>query len=163
MEIAPFSPRLAHTIGPKYCGQLASFPFNMRSMKWMFLFPVCLILIGCGAPPSKEDHIKQVRDVIAKAGGETKILNESRILFPRCSAHVWSMPGVGPEDSCFDGLPGIQSLGDVFYYASDHVRIRVHNSHRDTYFIYLLNPDKPPPANFERIAGNVGFIDPEPL
>lgn len=69
------------------------------------------------------------------------------------------MPGVGPEDRCFDGLSGIQSLGDVFYYQSGYVRIRVHNSHWDTYFIYLVNPDQPPPANFERIAGNVGFMD----
>ena len=70
------------------------------------------------------------------------------------------MPGVGPEDRCFDGLPGIQSLGDVFYYESGYVEIRVHNSHQDTYFIYLLNPEQPPPTNFERIAGNVGFMKP---
>ena len=71
------------------------------------------------------------------------------------------MPGVGPEDSCFDGLPGIQSLGDVFFYEPGHIRIRVHNSHRDTYFIYLLEPGQPQPTGFERIAGNVGFIEPD--
>lgn len=70
------------------------------------------------------------------------------------------MPGVGPEDHCLDGLPGIQSLGDVFYYEPGHIRIRVHNSHRDTFFIYLLEPGQAEPANFERIAGNVGFIEP---
>ncbi len=72
---------------------------------------------------------------------------------------IWSMPGVGPEDNCFEGLSGIQSLGDVFYYEPGHVRIRIHNSHEDTYFIYLLDPGQPQPANFECIAGNVGFIE----
>ncbi len=70
------------------------------------------------------------------------------------------MPGVGRGDSCLHGLPGIQSLGDVFYYEPGHVRIRVHNSHGDTYFIYLLDAKQPEPATFERIAGNVGFIEP---
>ncbi|MDB6065445.1 MAG: hypothetical protein JWR26_1653 [Pedosphaera sp.] len=127
----------------------------------MFLLPLCLILMGCGgAPASKADHIKQVQQAIAQAGGEAKILAESRILFPRCLTKIWSMPGVGPEDYCFDGLPGIKSLGDVFYYESSQIRIRVHNSHQDTYFICLLDPDKPHPENFERITGNVGFIKP---
>jgi hypothetical protein len=129
-------------------------------MKWMLLLPLCLMLIGCGgAPASKADHIKQVQKVIADAGGEAKILAESRILFPRCLSKAWSFPGVGPEDHCFDGLPGIKSLGDAFYYESGQVRIRVHNSHKDTYFIYILDPDKPPPENFERITANVGFIN----
>ncbi len=130
-------------------------------MKWTFQIALCLILVGCEAPPSKEAHVKQVQRAIVEAGGEAKILNESRILFPRCSAKVWSMPGVRREDRCFEGLPGIQSLGDVFYYEPGHVRIRVHNSHRDTYFIYLLNPEQPQPADFESIAGNVGFIKPK--
>ena len=128
-------------------------------MKGIAHIVVGLLLIGCGQAPSKNVHIEQMQRAIAKAGGEAEILKESQILFPRCSAKAWSMPGVGREDGCFRGLPAIQSLGDVFYYKPGHVRIRVHNSHRDTYFIYLLDPEQPQPANFERIDGNVGFIE----
>jgi hypothetical protein len=129
-------------------------------MKSVFAIPFCFILMGCSHPPSNEAHIKQVQRAILKAGGEAQILTESQVLFPRCSAKIWSMPGVGREDSCLYGLPGIQSLGDVFYYEPGYVRIRVHNSHRDTYFICLLDPEQPQPASFERVAGNVGFIEP---
>ena len=131
-----------------------------RSIESVFPILVCATLVGCSPLPSKEAHIKQVQRAIVKAGGEAEILKESQTLFPRCSAKLWSVPGVGREDSCFHGLPGIQSLGDVFYYEPGHVCIRVHNSHRDTYFIYLLDPEQPQPASFERIAGNVGFIEP---
>jgi len=128
-----------------------------------FTIFVCVIFIGC-FPPSKEAHIKQVRQRITKAGGESEILKESRVLFPRCAKREWAEPGVGLKDSSLYGLPGIQSLGDVFFYKWGKIRIRVHNSHRDIYFIYLLDPDQPQPAGFERyferIAGNVGFLSP---
>ena len=104
--------------------------------------------------------MKQIKTLVAKAGGEATILKESQLLFPRCASKRWSMPGVGPEDRCFDGLSGIRSLGDVFFYEPGHIRIRVHNSHFDTYFIYILDPEKSQPAKFERIIGNVGFIEP---
>jgi hypothetical protein len=143
------------------CRNLSS---HIRSMKIVFPILLSLVLAGCSpassTPPSRAAHVKQVQQLIVKAGGESEILKESRILFPRCSAKKWSMPGVGPEDGCFAGLSGIQSLGDVFYYELGRVRIRIHNSHQDTYFIYLLDPEQPQPANFERIAGNVGFIEP---
>jgi hypothetical protein len=61
------------------------------------------------------------------------------------------------------GFTGITNLGDVFEYdpwRRDRIEVRVHNSHDDTYWLVLLNPDTPEPAVFERIAGNVGFIDP---
>src|SRR5438132_14085803 len=99
-------------------------------MTTLFQISLCLLVVGCSPPPSKEARAKQVQRVIAKAGGEAEILKESRILFPRCSAKIWSMPGVGPDDRCFDGLSGIQGLGDVFYYEPSYVRIRVHNSHQ---------------------------------
>ena len=109
--------------------------------------------------PSKEGHVRQVREAVERAGGEAEILKESRLLFPRCAGKTWSMPGVGREDHCLDGLPGIRRLGDVFYYASGVVRIRVHNNHFDTYFIFLLDPDQAPPAVYERIIGNVCFLN----
>jgi hypothetical protein len=129
-------------------------------MKTIFAILLCAATAGCSPSQSKEAQIKQVQQAIQKAGGEAEILKESAVLFPRCSAKKWSSPGVGADDRCFDGLPVIQSLGDVFYYESGHIRVRVHNSHRDTYFIYILDPQQPQPPNFERIAGNVGFIEP---
>jgi hypothetical protein len=129
-------------------------------MKKVFTILLCVATAGCSPSPSKEAHIKQVQQAIQKAGGEAEILKESSVLFPRCSTKKWSMPGVRSGDPCFDGLPAIQSLGDVFYYESGHIRVRVHNSHSDTYFIYILDPQQSQPPNFERIAGNVGFIEP---
>jgi hypothetical protein len=140
-------------------GALLVTAYPQRSMKCVFAILVCAVLIGCSPPPSKEAHVKQVQRAVISAGGEAEVLKESRVLFPRCSAKVWRMPGVGSEDACFQGLPGIQRLGDVFYYQSGCVRIRVHNSHQDTYFIYLLDPEQPQPVGFEPVSGNIGFID----
>jgi hypothetical protein len=111
----------------------------------------------------KATHRKQVRQAIEKAGGETNILTESRTLFLRFKQMSNSAPFHTPQEKYFQGLPGITNLGDVFYFSiqePDRIQIRIHNNHFDTYFIDLLNPDSPEPAGFERIAGNVGFIEP---
>ena len=147
-----------------------SFLLINGSMKTFSLIVLSMILVGCGPPPPvpKHTHIKQVQGAIAKAGGVTNIINESRTLFTRLSQKKNPAPfygaEYGAEDPCFHGLAGITNLGDVFHYASyepDRIHIRIHNSHFDTYFIDLLNPDLPEPAGFERIAGNVGFIEPD--
>jgi hypothetical protein len=134
-------------------------------MKILLAIVVGMMLVGCGPPPPipKATHVQQVQRLIARGGGVTNILTESRKLFTRLSQKKDVAPFYGAEDRCFEGLPGITNLGDVFYYASyepDRVQIRIHNGHFDTYFIHLLNPDLPVPAGFERIAGNVGFIEP---
>lgn len=117
--------------------------------------------MGCFAsgPSSKQDRIKQVKDTIAKAGGEGVILRESKELFARCARNAWPAPGTR-QDEFLKNLHGIQSLGDVFYHQDGRIHIRVYNSHNDTYFIDLLDPDRPQPKNFESIQGNVGFINP---
>ena len=147
-----------------------SFLLINGSMKTFSLIVLSMMLVGCGPPPPvpKHTHIKQVQGAIAKAGGVTNIINESRTLFTRLSQKKNPAPfygaEYGTEDPCFHGLSGITNLGDVFHYASyepDRIHIRIHNSHFDTYFIDLLNPDLPEPAGFERIAGNVGFIEPD--
>lgn len=123
---------------------------------------LCLALLGCWSrQSSKVARIRQVQRAIAVAGGETNVLNESRVLFSRLSKHTPLL--LGPESSCFEGLRGITNLGDAYFYqhhTSDRVRVRVYNSHFDVFFIHILNPDMPEPAGFERVAGNVGFIVP---
>jgi hypothetical protein len=135
--------------------------YNHGSMKPLLAIVVSMMLVGCGPPPPvpKEAHIQQVKRAIAQAGGVTNIINESRTLFTRLSrkAALYTT-----DDSCFEGLPGLTNLGDVFHFEPlqpDLIHIRIHNTHYDTYFIDLLNPDRPEPAGFERIAGNVGFIE----
>jgi len=132
-------------------------------MKWLFQVVLCISLIGCAPPPaSKATHIKQVQRAVAKAGGETNILTESRTLFVRLSHKTNFALAEMAGNRCFEGLSGITNLGDVFQYEPsepDRVQIRIHNSHFDTYFIYLLNPDLPQPSGFAPIAGNVGFIE----
>ncbi len=130
-----------------------------RWMKLVSLVILCFALTGCDRPSSKTARVQQVRQEVVQGGGETRILDESRILFARCSTQDWSFPFVTAENHCFAGLTGITNLGDVFYYYPDHFEIRIHNSHVDTYFIALLNPDRPEPTGFEKIAGNVGFIN----
>ena len=96
-------------------------------------------------------------------GGETNILNESHTLFMRLAGGTNNSPFYMAGDRRFESLSSITNLGDVFHYEPsepDRVSIRVHNSHFDTYFIFLVNPDLPQPPSFERIAGNVGFIEP---
>jgi len=139
-----------------------------RSVKNILGTIACIALVGCGPPPPvpKEMHVKQVRQAIARAGGETNILTESRTLFSRFEEMKGSGPFHSPEEKCFEGLSGITNLGDVFWYSSnepERIQIRIHNSHFDTYFIDLLNPDSPEPAGFEKIAGNVGFIESKPV
>jgi hypothetical protein len=139
--------------------------YNQGSMKTLLAIVASMVLVGCGPPPPvpKELHIQQVQRSIAQAGGVTNIINESRTLFRRLSEKKDAAPFYGAEDQCFQGLSGITNLGDVFHYASyepDRIHIRIHNSHFDTYFIDLLNPDLPEPTGFERIAGNIGFIEP---
>jgi len=133
-------------------------------MKSVLGIIACIVLVGCGPPPPvpRETHVKQVRKAIEKAGGETNLLTDSRTLFARLLQTADSAPFYGPEDQCFQGLSGITNLGDVFWFSKqepDRIHIRIHNSHFDTYFIDLLNPDLPEPVGFERIAGNVGFIE----
>lgn len=134
------------------------------SMKNVFGIIACIALIGCGPSPPvpKETHVKQVLQSIVMAGGESNILTDSRILFARFKEMGDSAPFHTPEEKYFQGLPSITNLGDVFYFSSkepDRIHVRIHNSHFDTYFIDLLNPDSPEPTGFERIAGNVGFIE----
>jgi|SRR5882762_7243965 len=133
-------------------------------MKSVFLIIVCISLIGCHpSPASKETHIKQVQRAIAKAGGETNILAESRTLFTRLSRETNSILSGMADHRYFERLSAITNLGDVFEFDSsepDLIRIRVYKSHWDIYFIALVNPDHPQPAGFERIAGNVGFLEP---
>lgn len=132
-----------------------------RSMESALPILFFITVMGCSPPPSKEAHITQVQHAIAKAGGETNILSESRTLFRRLSREDNSVPFYTADNRCFEGLSGITNLGDVFYYEPERIHIRIHNSHFDTYFIDLLNPDRPEPPGFERIAGNVGFIEPK--
>lgn len=128
---------------------------------------VCVVLLGCGPPPPARtaSHVKQVRQAVAKGGGETNILNESRELFARLSMETNSVVQEMADNNVLcRGLSGIPNLGDVLYYnpsSPDRIEVRIHNSHFDTYLIVILNPDFPVPAGFERIAGNVGFIEPE--
>jgi len=140
-------------------------PEQYRSMKGVLALFVCTVLIGCAPPPvSKATHRKQVENAIARAGGESNILTESRTLFARLAQQTNYTLDYMSGNRYFGGLSGITNLGDVFHYdpvEPDHVLIRSHNSHFDTYFIDLLKPDLPEPAGFERIAGNVGFIEPD--
>lgn len=122
------------------------------------------MLMGCGPPPPvpKETHIRQVLQAIAKGGGETNILSESRTLFLRLAGSTNHSLFYRAGHRHFDGLSGLTNLGEVFQYEPsepDRISIRVYNSHFDTYFIFLVNPDLPQPPGFERIAGNVGFVE----
>ena len=132
-------------------------------MTLFFFILTFLFAVGCA--PSlvpKEVHIGQVQEATFNGGGETSILNESRTLFMRLTGETKDPPFWNVRDRRMDGLSAISKLGDVFRYElsePDRVCIRVHNSHFDTYFIFLINPDLPWPAGFESIAGNVGFIN----
>jgi hypothetical protein len=135
-------------------------------MKLVIAIAASLILVGCGPPPAvpKAKHVQQIQQVVA-AVGVTNIISESRTLFTRLSheTNLAAVPDYMAGSRYFAGLSALTNLGDVFTYESyqpDRIRIRIHNSHFDTYFIALLNPDMPDPAGFERIAGNVGFIEP---
>ena len=135
-----------------------------RSMKSVVGMIFCIVLVGCGppAPVPKGTHVKQVQQAIAKGGGETNILAESRKLFARLSSETNYVLSEMAGSRWCGALTGITNLGDVFHYdpsTPDHIEVRIHNSHFDTYFIALLNPAVPEPPGFERIAGNVGFID----
>ena len=122
-----------------------------------------MLMVGCGPPPPvpKETHVQQIQRTIAQVG-VTNMINESRTLFSRLSHETNSpFPLEMAGNPYFEGLSCLTNLGDVFTYAPyepDRIEIRVHNSHFDTFFIELLNPDMPVPVEFERIAGNVGFI-----
>jgi hypothetical protein len=122
----------------------------------------CVALSGCGPSPPvpKSVHLKQVQAAIVKAGGETNILTESRTLFARLSSQTNYILDERAASKWCKGLNGITNLGDVFDYEPykpDRIEVRIHNSHFDTYFIVLVNPDVQDPSGFERIAGNVGF------
>ncbi len=114
---------------------------------------------------SKEAHIKELNNAVMMGGGESNLLSESQILFKRLSTNEMSYPGIRANDlynpPYFKGLSIITNLGDVFYYDHYHgyLRIRRHNSHADTYFFYLLNPQQNQPANFEKVIGNLGFME----
>jgi hypothetical protein len=132
-------------------------------MKTLSAILAGMFLAGCGPPPPvpKATHVKQIQLKVAKAGGVTNIASESRTLFTRLNQKNDTAPFYTAGDECLRGLSSLTNLGDVFYFEPpDHVRIRIYNSHFDTYFIALLNPDLPEPAGFERVAGNVGFIEP---
>jgi hypothetical protein len=133
-------------------------------MKFIFGIIVFMALTGCGPPPPvpKSAHVKQMQQAIVKAGGETNLLIESRTLFSRLSTQrEYVLSELAGSKWC-EGLSGITNLGDVFHYdpmKPDRIEVRIHNSHFDTYFVALLNPDAPVPSGFEKIVGNVGFVD----
>jgi len=132
-------------------------------MKTLFVIFAGMMLLGCGPPPPvpKATHVKQVQEAISRGGGETNILAESLTLFARLSTQTGYVFGYWNDNPWCDGLTGITKLGDVFHYNPSSprwIQVRIYNSHFDTYSIYLLNPDLPEPAGFERIAGNIGFI-----
>jgi hypothetical protein len=129
-------------------------------MKCALILLLCVGFVGCTR--TKAQHAKQIQRIVQDCGGESELLKESKEFFARCRTVALHMPGRGDSDPVLANLPCIHSLGDVFFYQPGHVRIRVHNSHFDTFFIYVLDPDQQPPANFERIIGNVGFIKPPP-
>jgi len=148
---------------PLYNGVLAK--INSCLMKGHLLLIVCILLAGCS--PTEEGHIREVRAAVAKAGGSSAILAQSRILFSRLTNETESVT-LNSYGKTFDGLSGITSLGDVFSYdpknttLPDRVVIRRYNSHRDTYFIQFANPEefeKSDLKSFRRIVGNVGFIE----
>jgi hypothetical protein len=137
----------------------------LRSMKGYVPLILCMVLAGCS--PTDEAHMREVRADVTKAGGSAVILTESRTLFARVTNETDT--AFLQYGHCLDGLPAIKSLGDVFNYfpKSDtlpgRVLIRRHNSHRDTYFIQLVNPEefqKSEPRGFRQIVGNIGFIEP---
>ena len=123
-----------------------------------------VILFGCAPPPaSKTAHQQQVKLAIAKAGGETNVQTDSRKLFARLTGETNFVLSPVTQTRFLEGLSSLTNLGDVLRYEPtepDRVLLRVHNSHFDTYFIALVNPDLPHPHGFECIAGNVGFIEP---
>src|SRR5437660_1325962 len=88
------------------------------SVKSVLPIVACAMLMGCGPPPPvpKETHLKQVQQAIAKAGGETNILSESRALFMRLAGGTNNSPFYMAGDRRFEGLSGITNLGDVFQY-----------------------------------------------
>lgn len=91
------------------------------------------------------------------------ILAESRTLFARLAPQTdYVLSEMAGSPWC-DGLVSVTKLGDVFHYdpsKPDRIKVRVDNSHFDTYFVTLVKPNSPEPSGFERIAGNVGFIEP---
>src|SRR6266481_2619704 len=113
-------------------------------MKGHLVLIVCILLAGCS--PTEEAHIREVRAAVSKAGGSSVILAQSRILFSRLTNETKSVT-LMPYGKTLEGLSGITSLGDVFSYEPenttlpDRVVIRRYNSHRDTYFIQLANPE----------------------
>jgi hypothetical protein len=117
-----------------------------------------LALFGCAKAPTKEDHIKQVKAAIVKAGGEEKILEEARILLKRLPKDHLSGPN-DVYDNHFKGLTAITNLGDVFTSRDNRIEIRVYNNHFDVFHIVVLNPDDPQFRDFEPIAGKIGFIN----
>jgi hypothetical protein len=137
-----------------------------RSMKRHVPLILCMVLVGCS--PTDEAHMREVRADVAKAGGSAVVLTESRTLFARMTNEADT--AFLQDGHCLDGLPAIRSLGDVFHYnpkgstLPDRVVIRRYNSHRDTYFIQLVNPEefkKSEPRAFRQIVGNIGFIEPD--
>ncbi len=131
-------------------------------MKLFFSILTFLFAVGCPFFCSKGSTYRAGARGDFNGGGETSILNESRTLFMRLTGETKDPPFWNVRDRRMDGLSAISKLGDVFRYElsePDRVCIRVHNSHFDTYFIFLINPDLPWPAGFESIAGNVGFIN----
>ena len=110
--------------------------------------------------------MRQVQLAIAKAGGLNNVLAESKILFERFSG---KSPPLNYEEASgsayFKGLAGITKLGAAFSYSADkpdRIEVFVFTNPFDKYAIELLNPDCPEPAGFQRIAGNVGYMQGSP-
>jgi hypothetical protein len=133
----------------------------------------CLVAVGfvllkrhTVPPVMGEAHVREVRTAVEKAGGRSAILRESRILFARLTNESDIILSL-ENTRRLDGLPGLKSLGDVFHYypkgggLPGRVLIRRHNSHWDTYFIQLVNPEEIQKSELEgfiQIVGNIGFI-----
>ena len=123
---------------------------------------VVILVVWMKIPVSKDTHLRQVRLAIAKAGGVSNVLTESKILFQRFSAKP---PALNYENisgsSYFMGLLGITKLGAAVSYSvdrPDRIEVFRFTNSFDKYAIELLNPDCPEPAGFQRVAGNVGYL-----
>src|SRR3954469_906575 len=128
-------------------------------MRMPLIVALSLALIGCEG--SRTQHIRQIQRAVQDHGGESELLKESEELFARCRTAGACGPLMAASHTpALANLPCILSLGDVFYYRPGRVDVRVHNSHFDTFWLSLFDPDQQLPASFDPIIGNVGFLDP---
>lgn len=141
---------------------------SQSSMNTLVIAIFWMFVAGCsGTEQSRE---QEVRAAVEKAGGSSLILQESRKLFASLNKQNEEIPSL-ERGRWLDGLPGIKSLGSMFYYGPKNgdlpsrILIRRGNNHRDIYVIELINQEEirnAGPKSFRRIVGNIGFIEPDP-